>query len=137
MNVNAAPYALATSSVDMPTPLGILLPRKTEPMVTYIRLDRFRGSPTAVNMSPMRRTISDPRRRQSLASLLLGSVVLIGSLFGSEPTGTIDPLPIDIDRAEVTEWTLIQGIGPTLAQRIVAVRDRSEQTFSREDILGV
>ena len=86
----------------------------------------------------MRPTTRDPRQRQWLAALLLGSTAFFGSTRGADGTAdTIVPLSLDIEKATESDWTLIPGIGPTLARRIVAVREESVGLFSREDILGV
>ena len=86
----------------------------------------------------MRPTTRDPRQRQWLAALLVGSAAFVGSTGSSDrPTDRIVSLPLDIERAGESEWTLISGVGPTLARRIIALREDSVGSFSRENILGV
>lgn len=55
----------------------------------------------------------------------------------SRPSAKQTIEPIDINRASVEEFTKLPGIGPALARRIVAFRERHGPFRRVEDLLAI
>ena len=69
-------------------------------------------------------------------------MLLAGGLSRSEPDGSgiaesITQLRIDVNSADVRELSLLPGVGPVLAQRIVSNRERLGDFGSVDDLARV
>jgi competence protein ComEA len=80
-----------------------------------------------------------------IAAALAAGLVAVGTARLQRPVrladrGAVEPLPqvtIDVNRAAAGELTLLPGVGPTLAERIVADRRRRGPFASVADLARV
>ena len=83
---------------------------------------------------------STTHRVLGLVVLALGTVLLAPVMSAAPPEeadGKVTGVVVDINRASVDELTTVKGIGPALAQRIVAFREENGPFESVDDLLKV
>jgi competence ComEA-like helix-hairpin-helix protein len=91
------------------------------------RLERVDREP------PARPPVPVPTARQPVGPSAAAAPGSLHALHPAEPTSVpADPRPLDINRASLDELTRLPGVGPSLAGRILAERDRRGRFESPE-----
>lgn len=86
------------------------------------RLERFDGEAPPAPRPPVP---GPPARRVAGPSAVPGAPGSLQALRPAEPAhAPTDPRPLDINRASLDELARLPGVGPSLAGRILAERDR-------------
>jgi competence protein ComEA len=77
------------------------------------------------------------RRRIALAATATSVALLLGSIFAVAQKKSPSASPVDLNTATVGELQQIPGIGPSIAQSIVHMREKSGRFHRVEDLLAI